>query len=711
MKIRTSYQYSILSEASYADFDTNGAIAQTDVENALVAREFSSAQAADFITHWQVVHHLPNTPTGYSATVFESFDNPGEYVFAIRGTEPPHWLTDVVLTDIADIGADGIALNQAIDLFNYYQRLITPSGEAPQYALYEGILLPPQGVTEFIQLDEGSGAVSAPRYRYLINTDPASGLGVIPSSASTIDVTGHSLGGHLALILSRLDPYRTGQVYTYNAPGFDTGLIGSDDTEWFFRAMAQVETSETGMTTVGAFPIGRIDNLVATHDRISDIGNLPGNITPFANEGDGWLSAHSMSNVTDVLVVSNLFAAVDPTADLTDDLTPIFMATTNADDLPLTLETMTHALSNLLSIQAQVPTDDRDALYQAIQAIESEIYVDRTVGNPQVKLAYQNLEVVSLPNLTRTETINRANNDIAYRYALAHLNPFVITGRESLYDDHNENGELELYDSITQAGEITQAYLEDRSAFLALLNQGNITGEPVPGEEVEFYDVARDIVARYDNYLQPPHRIYFGGDGDEALSGISNRDRLYGGGGNDTLNGNAGDDYLEGNAGIDKLDGGVGNDELYGGSGDDARIHDSGLYGREGDDALYGEAGNDTLDGGTGRDLLVGGLGQDHLIGGDGIDNLFGDNRYFDEATNRYVLVDDGVSDRLEGGLGDDLYYAGAGDVVNDADGLGSVCMNITTGSGEQRYVMLGLNAITSLAVTNSISLQNVGRL
>lgn len=702
MRIQDSSTFAKLSEAAYADFSNItdeqsyiSSLINIGGEN-IEDKGFSLTQAEDFVTHWRVAHHLPNTSTGFSTTIFESLDNPGHYVFAMRGTEPTaQWGTDITLTDIADIGADGIALNQGIDLFNYYQRLITPSGsDAPQYAIYEGILPPPQGITEFIQLDEGSGQLSAPRYRYLVNADPAAGHGVIPASASTIDVTGHSLGGHLALILSRLDPYRTGQVYTYNAPGFDTGLIGSDDTEWFFRAMAQVEMNETGMTTVGAFPIGRIDNLVATHDRISDIGNLPGNITPFANEGDGWLSAHSMSNVTDVLVVSNLFAALDPTADLTDDLTPIFMATTNADDLPLTLETMTHALSNLLSIQAQVPTDDRDALYQAIQAIESEIYVDRTVGNPQIKLAYQNLEVVSLPNLTRTETINRANNDIAYRYALAHLNPFVITGRESLYDDHNENGELELYDSITQVGEITQAYLEDRSAFLALLNQGNITGEPVPGEEVEFYDVARDIVACYDNYLQPPHRIYFGGDGDEALSGMSNRDRLYGGGGNDTLNGNAGDDYLEGNAGIDKLDGGVGNDELYGGSGDDARIHDSGLYGREGDDALYGEAGNDTLDGGTGRDLLVGGLGQDHLIGGDGIDNLFGDNRYFDEATNRYVLVDDGESDRLEGGVGDDLYYAGAGDVINDADGLGTVCMNVRTGSGDQVYMMLGLNTL-----------------
>ncbi|MEW8050970.1 MAG: hypothetical protein AB2792_10840 [Candidatus Thiodiazotropha sp.] len=705
-----SYEYALLSEASYADLERIRDA--EDLKTALINiggennedKGFSPTQAEDFVTHWRLAHHLPNTSTGFSATIFESLDNPGNYVFAMRGTEPTaQWGTDITLTDIADIGADGIALYQAVDLVNYYQQLITPAGElAPQYEVYEGTLIPPEG-TDYV--------VTGLQYRYLRVIDRVQGLGVIPYNSGPIDLTGHSLGGHLALILSRLDPNRVGEVYTYNAPGFDTGIIGSDDTEWFFRAMAQVEMNETGMTTVGAFPIGRIDNLVASHDRISDIGNLPGDITPFANEGDGWLSAHSMSNVTDVLAVCNLFAALDPTADLTDDLTPIFMATTNADDLPLTLETMTRALSSLLSIQAKVPKDDRDALYRAIQAIESEIYDDRTVGNPQVKPAYQNLEVVSLPNLTRAETINRANNDIAYRYALAHLNPFVITGRESLYDDHNQNGELELYDPITQAGEITQAYLEDRSAFLALLNQGNITGEPVPGEEVEFYDVARDIVARYDNYLQPPHRIYFGGDGDEALSGMSKSDRLYGGGGNDSLTGNTGDDYLEGNAGIDKLDGGVGNDELYGGSGDDARIHDSGLYGREGDDALYGEAGHDTLDGGTGRDLLVGGLGQDHLIGGDGIDNLYGDNRYFDEANNRYVLVDDGESDRLEGGLGDDLYYAGAGGVINDADGLGTVCMNVTTGSGDQTYVMLGLNSITSLAVTNSISLQNVGPL
>jgi Ca2+-binding RTX toxin-like protein len=56
-------------------------------------------------------------------------------------------------------------------------------------------------------------------------------------------------------------------------------------------------------------------------------------------------------------------------------------------------------------------------------------------------------------------------------------------------------------------------------------------------------------------------------------------------------------------------------------------------------------------------------VGQDHLYGGSENDNLYGDNRYFDEELNRYVLVDDKESDRLEGGAGDDLYYAGAGDI------------------------------------------------
>ncbi|MCU7850417.1 MAG: hypothetical protein KZQ89_21055, partial [Candidatus Thiodiazotropha sp. (ex Lucinoma kastoroae)] len=62
---------------------------------------------------------------------------------------------------------------------------------------------------------------------------------------------------------------------------------------------------------------------------------------------------------------------------------------------------------------------------------------------------------------------------IAYRYALTHLNPFAIVGRESLYDDHNQNDELELYDPVTQTGTLTEEYLQDRTHYLRASLQRN----------------------------------------------------------------------------------------------------------------------------------------------------------------------------------------------------------------------------------------------
>ena len=65
---------------------------------------------------------------------------------------------------------------------------------------------------------------------------------------------------------------------------------------------------------------------------------------------------------------------------------------------------------------------------------------------------------------------------------------------------------------------------------------------------------------------------------------------FYGGDGNDTLTGGSGADKLYGDAGTDKLYGGAGNDTLSGGAGDDL---------------LSGQAGTDTLTGGSGKDTFV----------------------------------------------------------------------------------------------------------
>ncbi|MEW8009676.1 MAG: calcium-binding protein [Candidatus Thiodiazotropha sp.] len=679
-----SYNFAVLSDASYSNFEDIDTTDTDDIRDALIARGFSQTQATDFIHHWRIADHQPDTSSGFSATLFERLGDggvgTGEYALAMRGTLGVVDISE----DLYGVAGQGIAREQAADLYRYYRRLTTPSGASVEYTIQEILML--------TALESGSFSPLTTSVAYLevlARTSLDTGLGELGTNAR-IDITGHSLGGHLAMLFSVMFPEAVNHVYTYNGAGL--GGIGAEILDL------------AGYN--GVIPSHQVTNIVSDQgvDITAGVGYVIGDTERiFIEQGSG-IHNHSIANAVDSLAVYNLLASIDANATL-GGLSPILAATVKHTERARTYETVISALSELFIAPTDVVTGDREALYQAIQAIETELFDDHTAANPQLKPIYQNLTVESLANLTQDQIVAQANSDIGYRYALTHLNPFAITGRESLYDDHNQNGELELYNQITQVGEITQNYLADRTAFLATLNAFNRTNESIEGNHlVEFQDWGNGSVGQSamitttgDNISQ---HVFFGDEHQDTLTGGSDEDRLYGGGGNDTLTGNAGNDYLEGNTGIDKLDGGVGNDELYGGAGNDSGS-DGGLFGSAGDDALYGEAGHDTLDGGTGRDLLVGGLGQDHLIGGDGFDNLYGDNRYFDEANNRYVLVDDGVSDRLEGGLGDDLYYAGAGDVINDADGLGSVCMNITTGSGEQSYVMLGLNLIRQTGSSN----------
>ncbi len=188
-----------------------------------------------------------------------------------------------------------------------------------------------------------------------------------------------------------------------------------------------------------------------------------------------------------------------------------------------------------------------------------------------------------------------------------------------------------------------------------------------------------------------------GGDGNDSVSGGVDDDVVAGGNGNDTLLGGEGNDILDGGLGADVLDGGNGDDNYVidnaldtianetATSGYDAvsaevsfnlpneienlvltglgnttgagnslnnilvgNAQKNILNGLGGDDDIYGDAGDDTLKGGAGNDYL----------NGNGAD-LFGQPSPID-------------SDRLEGGIGDDLYVVDSGDTVVENPGEGN---------------------------------------
>ena len=201
-------------------------------------------------------------------------------------------------------------------------------------------------------------------------------------------------------------------------------------------------------------------------------------------------------------------------------------------------------------------------------------------------------------------------------------------------------------------------------------------------------------------------QLFIGGNGSDNFTAGNDSDLLLGGDGTDTLNGEGGVDKLFGGAGNDTLDGGAGADELKGGNGDDT------LDGGSGSDKLQGGADNDKLSGGEGEDTLSGGEDNDTLEGGAGNDKL-------DGGAGNDTLDGGADSDQLRGGTGFDTYKADSQDVINDSDGQGSVQLqgrtlrggkrkrndppNTYKGSGGETYVLRG----STLLVNGGLTIQN----
>lgn len=173
--------------------------------------------------------------------------------------------------------------------------------------------------------------------------------------------------------------------------------------------------------------------------------------------------------------------------------------------------------------------------------------------------------------MTVQELVAKAKEDIAYRYALQELNPFVIEGAN--YDVLNEDGSLNVLDEQNPQQNpqgMSEQYLTDRATMLLLQLKYLQNGLKL-GRDLDSYGIKGDW--DYLDYGKHPfagepdsplvfsidgngvstddHIIAFGTKGNDTFEGSDEDDRLYGGAGDDTFESSKGNDYMEGGVGTD----------------------------------------------------------------------------------------------------------------------------------------------------------------
>ena len=244
--------------------------------------------------------------TSFDVTVFQGRigDNAGTLFVSFRGTgqqSPAEWPNDI--QSALESLANGVAVSQIVQMFNWWQRVGTPKGsDVPQFMVAPDYLGPIR-----ISDVKSTGEVAT-----LLSETPGARL----------VATGSSLGGHLAMAFATLFPNQLDQAVVFNAPGFGARAgvttlfeaLGGVVPVVGNRLITNVLASEASRGGNGADVIAGFPN-----------GNFPGLqlIVPIENQflsdvvepkRPSW--NHDQRQVTDSLVVFDMLQRLDRTLTL-----------------------------------------------------------------------------------------------------------------------------------------------------------------------------------------------------------------------------------------------------------------------------------------------------------------------------------------------------------------------------------------------------------
>lgn len=584
-----------LAEAAYATFtDASGALTiaskvefinrlqDFDADGQKDTKSFSRTQAEEFADHYRVISQQPNTDSGYSATLFERLDEAGvgtsEYVFSQRGTEAFTQLSPTaplgldLAVDLGDLVADGLAWSQIVDMCNYWKQLTTPAGQIYQKTTLVAV---PIVTTQASIYDIGTG--HDPQKWQIQLTDASSPAGPKVPAGAALEVTGHSLGGHLASAFTRMFDGVASQAYTMNGAGYSK--LGSANIQYVFSQLGGANSFTS--TAVQNLRGSAGPDIVTQNSGLVQVGASD---QIFIEQGglfadNPLLSAaavfgHRATQITDSAAVYDLFIQIDADAatrspsQYLPKLLGVFEA--GANTKAESLEEMVRALARTFDVDSSpIATDNREALHARIKLIRDDPDFQSVVG--QVLIRPQGFDLRAA-----------ARNDFGALAALIDLTPFSITGK----DDAGSaalaavwaSTRLEDYaawqadKAVAKPTTFTDSWIADRAAMLALVIQRNtsdIAGIMSGNTNLRYFDAASNTEVLVGAGSDQRVQYAFGGEAADTLNGQGFSDHLYGGDGDDTLNGLGGNDYIEGGRGVDILDGGDGNDQLFGGAGTD----------------------------------------------------------------------------------------------------------------------------------------------
>ncbi len=187
------------------------------------ATRLTPSQIDYFLANFQIVTHYPNDSSGFSATLFLN-TNTGEYTLSIRSTEYA----------VQDLGGDweldgngtgGGADNDIAD-FGF---------AAAQLASME---------TMYAKLKQGL-VWSASTGDWV----PDAAAQVFANSTYMLNVTGYSLGAHMATSFALMHPQVVAETYTFNAAGVG-GIYANGSSQYQAPTGQDIRSEERGQSAL-----------------------------------------------------------------------------------------------------------------------------------------------------------------------------------------------------------------------------------------------------------------------------------------------------------------------------------------------------------------------------------------------------------------------------------------------------------------------------